>query len=142
MHKINVDHMLGRGGQDIRLNRFLLPIAGIRGKRKCDSGRSNAIFVTSFSTASSGVRLVRLLHGSTDVPHVMPGDRRWYHPGDGPVKDSSSSSNYCVLPRMERRNSVKGLGVRVPETQRFLGWRTRAEWLVLYAVRDVTCLGK
>jgi hypothetical protein len=73
MHKISVDHMLGRGGQDIR---FLLPIAGIRGKRKCDSGRSNDIFATSSSIGSSGVRLVRLLRGSTDIPHVMPGDRR------------------------------------------------------------------
>ena len=63
-------------------------------------------------------------------------------PADNPVKDPIHSSNCLALLRMERRDSAKGLGVPVPETERFLGGRTHAEWLVLSAVRAVTSLGK
>jgi hypothetical protein len=64
-------------------------------------------------------------------------------PDDSPVKDPSR--HHLIAAHFSPWNGGilrKVLVYRSLKTKRFLGWRTYAEWLVLYAVHPVTSLGK
>jgi hypothetical protein len=71
MHKNDADHMPVRGDKDIRLLELLHIASIVRGKHSCNNGMNRHLLPILFSIGPSGVRLVRLLHGFTDIPHVI-----------------------------------------------------------------------